>query len=159
MKSLFIVRHAKAEADAPGGDFARKLTERGEEDAKQTGKHIAKIMTPDLIVSSDAARALSTAKIIAKKTDHDGDLVEEHAIYEASVPDLVDVVRALPNSEKKVIIVGHNPGFEGLAYFLSKNREAMPRMSTATAVLIEFDIADWTEVDEETGSIAGSFTP
>jgi phosphohistidine phosphatase len=156
---LFIVRHAKAEADAPGGDFARRLTERGEDDAKQTGKHIADIMSPGLIVSSDAARALSTAKIIAKKTDYAGELVEDHAIYEASVPDLVEVVRALPKSEKKVIIVGHNPGFEGLAYFLAENREAIPRMSTATAVLIEFNITDWTEIDEETGRITGSFTP
>ena len=67
MKTLYIVRHAKAQEAQPGlADFDRKLTHRGEDQAEQVSKilhkHSAKI---DVILASPAARALATAQIIA----------------------------------------------------------------------------------------------
>lgn len=159
MKMLFVLRHAKAEPAASGSDFSRALTERGEEDAAHSGKHIAKIATPDLIVTSDAERALSTARIVAKKTEYNAEIVQNPAIYEARVEVLIDVVRTFPNSADIVVLVGHNPGLEGLVYALGENRESVPRLATATFVQMAFDVDDWSDVTDECGRIAGSYTP
>jgi phosphohistidine phosphatase len=160
MKMLFVLRHAKAEADSSNGDFSRKLTDRGEEDAKQTGKHIAKIVEkPDLIVSSDAARALQTAKIVSKATHYKDDIAEEHEIYEATVPSLMEVVRQLPSKADTVILVGHNPGLEGLVYTLAENREAASPLATATFVQLEANVDEWGDIEEGCARVAGSYTP
>src|SRR5215211_5701227 len=97
MKTLLVLRHGKAQPDAPRGDWSRDLTERGRRAAKTMGELIQeRIGRPDAIVSSDAHRAKQTAEIAAEAIGFDGQVVLEHAIYEAWLPDLIDVVRSLP---------------------------------------------------------------
>ena len=67
MKTLFLVRHAKSNRDDPAlADRDRPLAERGRKDAPEMGKRLARHdVKPDLIVSSPALRALTTAEIAA----------------------------------------------------------------------------------------------
>ena len=69
MKTLYLVRHAKSSWDDPTlADKARPLDARGKRDAPKVGKRLAKAgVKPDLILSSSAKRALTTARIIAKE--------------------------------------------------------------------------------------------
>ena len=63
MKKLTLVRHAKSSWKHNVIDFERPLKTRGENDAVLVANYIKdKLEKPDVIWSSDANRALSTAK-------------------------------------------------------------------------------------------------
>ena len=68
-KSLFLLRHAKA---INGGvlipDQDRPLSDSGVKDAKRLGSYLSKKSFDfDLILSSPAIRAITTAQIVANK--------------------------------------------------------------------------------------------
>ena len=65
MKTLFLIRHAKSSWEYTAlPDKDRPLNDRGKRDAPKMGKRLAKRdVTPDLILSSPARRALTTAEI------------------------------------------------------------------------------------------------
>ncbi|MGB4972019.1 MAG: histidine phosphatase family protein, partial [Cyclobacteriaceae bacterium] len=60
--TLYLVRHAKSSWENPDlSDFDRPLNERGRKDAPRMGKRIKeREITPDLMLSSPANRAIST---------------------------------------------------------------------------------------------------
>src|SRR5215216_6936657 len=93
MKSLLVLRHAKTQPDAPAGDHARELTERGHRNAEAMGAYIKSLTgTPDAIITSDATRALQTAEIVARAVDFTDPLTVEPRIYAADPNTLLAVV-------------------------------------------------------------------
>ena len=85
MKQLYLIRHAKSDWSNPDWtDFERPLNKRGLDNAPRMGEYL-KIhnVLPNIIYSSDANRALSTARIIAEKIGYPvNDIVKQHSIYE-----------------------------------------------------------------------------
>jgi phosphohistidine phosphatase SixA len=69
-------------------DKDRPLSDRGRRDVPKMGKRLAKRdVKPDLILSSPARRALTTAEIIAKKLDYKRkDIVADDRLYAGAVP-------------------------------------------------------------------------
>src|SRR5690606_6412988 len=67
MKTLFLVRHAKAVPPQPGlPDHDRTLNDRGRRDAPEMGRRIAQRgVLPNLMITSTAARARTTAQLLA----------------------------------------------------------------------------------------------
>ena len=72
MRTLLLVRHAKSSRDDPAlFDRERPLNERGKRDAPKMAKRLAKRdLQPDLILSSPAVRALTTAQLLSEKLDY-----------------------------------------------------------------------------------------
>ncbi|MCK5293309.1 MAG: histidine phosphatase family protein, partial [Arcobacteraceae bacterium] len=68
-KKLYIIRHAKSSwKDFTLDDFDRPLNKRGRLNAPFMGKILkGKNIIPDIILSSPALRAKTTAKIIANE--------------------------------------------------------------------------------------------
>ncbi|MDZ7649748.1 MAG: histidine phosphatase family protein [Cytophagales bacterium] len=68
MKTLYIIRHAKSCWDNLDlSDFERPLNDRGKKDAPRMGKRLKeRRVTPDVMLSSPATRALVTCQEIAK---------------------------------------------------------------------------------------------
>jgi phosphohistidine phosphatase len=160
MKTLLILRHAKTQPDAPQGDWARELKQRGHRDAAAIGAYLLpEVGTPNAIVTSDAQRARQTAEIIATELGFDRPLVIEPRIYSAAVEMLLDVVRQLPNEAETVILVGHNPGFEELAASLSGRDDDDVRLPTAAVARLEFDLPRWSDVRPGTGAWRGITSP
>ena len=146
MRELFLVRHAKSSWDDPGlSDFERPLNSRGKEDAPLMGEHLKELgIKPDLIISSPAKRAKKTAKILACKLGYPEDNIEwEESIYEASPQTLLYLVCNLPESAKRVMLIGHNPGFTTLANILGDI--TIENIPTAGVVGIAFDTAKWSD--------------
>ncbi|MCO6450267.1 MAG: histidine phosphatase family protein [Caldilineales bacterium] len=158
MKSLFIMRHAKSSWDSPNlPDFDRPLAGRGEKDAPRMGDFLAgRDLVPDLIVSSPALRAKTTAKRAAKAMGYDDEIVYDERIYAAGVQDLMAVVAGLPNEVESVMLVGHNPGFEELVEWLCG---AAARMPTAAIAYVAIDAENWFEVGENSGVLEWLITP
>ena len=69
MRRLTLVRHAKSDTSLPGQqDWDRVLDRRGQHDAPEMARRLrARKLKPDLILSSPAVRALSTASIMARE--------------------------------------------------------------------------------------------
>jgi phosphohistidine phosphatase len=160
MKTLLILRHAKTQSDAPAGDHARELTERGHRNAAAMGTYIHDLTgTPDAIITSDATRARQTAKIVATAVDFTEPLRVEPRIYAADLDTLLAVVRRIPDEVGSAMLVGHNPGFEELAQALAGNHDEEIRLPTSGLALLEFDVERWDEVRQGAGRLREVATP
>ena len=128
-------------------DRDRPLDDRGKQDAPMMGKRLAKRdVKPDLLVSSPAQRALTTAQLIAKELGYKRrNIVVDDRLYASSPDDLLAVIRALDKRLDRVMLVGHNPEFTHLAHQLSSEIIDMP---TSAVAEFSFDTKAWSDVGE-----------
>ena len=122
-KELLLLRHGKSDWNTDTTDFYRPLNKRGKRNAQQMGKWLdEQQLTPDLIISSPAIRALTTAEIACKAMSLPLHSIQpEKCIYEASLSDLRQLLLHIPDSIQRLLLVGHNPGFESLLSYLAPN--------------------------------------
>lgn len=146
------MRHAKSSWNDSGlSDFDRPLNDRGERAAPFMGRLMRrKGFLPDLIVSSPAKRARSTAEMVNDAGSFEADIVCDDDIYEASPRALREVVAGIEDTVWSVLLVGHNPGFEGFVRYLSGVLEPMP---TAALAVIDLDISSWSQINERSGEL------
>lgn len=158
MKELLLLRHAKSDWGDPGlADHERPLAPRGERDAPRLGAFlVANAVLPDLVVSSPAERARATAKRVLKAAGYSGDLRFDERIYLADAGSLLRVVHGLPDEAGRVMLVGHNPGFEDLAAALCGGSV---RMTTAALACIELADEQWATVQPGSGSLLWLVNP
>ncbi len=114
----------------------------------------AQRIIPDLIISSDAARARATAEAAAKAAGYAGDLVFEHALYLADPDAIVTVLNHLDDDVGTVMIVGHNPGLEDLIAQLTNDHYGMP---TAALVQLELPNERWRDLDLSIRATVGEY--
>lgn len=148
MKTLYLMRHAKSSWSFDDlGDQQRPLNDRGRDDAPLMGQALAKRdIRLDLLVSSPAVRAMSTAALVAQALEYPAENIAViDAIYEATVPDLLAVVRGLPDEADSVLLVGHNNTLTEFANLLSPSE--IPEMPTASIVCLKFSIDQWARTD------------
>ncbi|MEZ4685201.1 MAG: histidine phosphatase family protein [Bacteroidia bacterium] len=134
MKTLVLCRHAKSDWPLHVQDIDRPLKDRGEQDAKRLGKLLLKHdFMPDLICSSPANRAQSTAEIIKKRLGYQGNLRVDRSIYFQGAESLLNFIADLDDSHETVMIFGHNPTMEHLVAYLAdmKGNYEMPTCGMA----------------------------
>lgn len=156
MKTLILIRHAKSSWDDPDlDDFDRPLNARGMRDAPKMGKRLKeKGLAPDRVMSSPANRALTTAGLFAQAMQLPSGLIKkEKKLYHASADEMLALVRALPDEEDCIFLVGHNPGLTDFANEL-QTEEEINNIPTAGIVAIKFDLQHWKSVKAETGELA-----
>jgi phosphohistidine phosphatase len=144
VKQLILFRHAKSSWDDDVADVDRALAGRGERDAPRMGKRLkARHARPELIVSSHAVRAQSTAELVAKALGIKRKEIRiERALYLASPDDILGVVAAQNDSLSCVMLVGHNPGLTELVNRLLPGL-ALDNLPTSGAVAIDLSTATW----------------
>ena len=146
MKTLLLIRHAKSSwEDAALPDKDRPLDDRGKRDATKVGKRLAKRdLKPDLILSSPAKRALTTAEIIARKLDYKlKNMVVDDRLYAVGADDLLKVIHRLGDKLGCVMLFGHNPELTELAHRLSNEITQVPTCAVAE---FRFDAKSWSKV-------------
>ena len=154
MKHLLIIRHAKSDWGERGlEDFDRPLNERGQRNAPEMAKRlIQRNIIPELVVSSPALRAKSTAAYFAEIFGYgQDDIVEEPRIYEASASTLLQLINNWDNRYNSIALVGHNPGLTELAIKLSDFDD--PNIPTCGVALLEFPFDDWRMISAGTGEV------
>lgn len=152
MKRLYLVRHAKSSWDNPNfSDFDRPLNKRGKRDAPFMGKLLKKEnIKPDLIYSSPAMRAITTAQIFADELDYPKkQIVESLSIYESGIKELEEIVQKISEEHKSVLIFGHNPALTSFANHLGN--KFIDNIPTCSVVGIEFDVKSWKQVEHACG--------
>jgi phosphohistidine phosphatase len=145
MKTLFILRHAKSSwDDASLADFDRPLNKRGLEAALLVGETIRKNKFQiDSIICSPAKRAEQTAVLVKDTAQIETDIRFDDGIYEASPHRLLEIASELDDKIKSAMLVGHNPGLEGLLKMLTQEVEVMP---TAALAVVDLKIDSWKEI-------------
>lgn len=154
VKKLVIIRHAKSSWDNPLiDDFDRPLNERGKSDApimaKRLKDHKLKL-SPDLILSSPAKRAKSTAKKFAKVFDIDTKkIIKEPKLYHASEMVLLKFVKEIPENANVVFIFGHNPGLTFFIEYISD----LELDNLPTCGVVAFELKDWKRIGKEKAKV------
>jgi phosphohistidine phosphatase len=153
MKSLTLLRHAKSERDSPdGSDFARSLNERGRADAVRMGEEMRKLgLRHDLALASPAQRVVETLEGVGGLSPR-----FDERIYSASNKELLGIVQEVDDSIDRLILVGHNPGFERLAGQLTDGVLDVP---TGALVEIELAIDHWRDAGNGSGRLARFIRP
>jgi len=155
-KILYLVRHAKSSwGDDSLSDKERPLSVRGLKTAPEMGMRLRQQgHRPDLILSSPANRAYSTACLIAKELDIDVADIETHgSLYFAGVISMTTMLEKLDDHYQKVMIVGHNPAMTSLVNTLTDTSTV--NMPTCAIAVIGFDIGSWSELDSVDGNLLG----
>lgn len=159
MKTLLILRHGKSSwNNLRLADHDRPLKARGKRDAPRMGRLVREEeLTPDLIISSTAERALATAELAALACDYDGEIETTRDFYHGAPEDYLERLQTLPDGVGCVMVVGHNPGMEELITVLTGEEESFP---TAALAQVALSIERWTELDEATeGELVNLWRP
>jgi phosphohistidine phosphatase len=167
MKTLVLMRHAKsAWDDANMPDIERPLSPRGQKAAPLMGVRLKKAgYHPDVVLCSTAARARETLDLIADSLPKKTKVQHVKELYMAVPREMLTLVAKVPDSAETVMLIGHNPGMgsltgwlagDGDSELLSKIRRKFP---TAGIAVVTFDVARWTEVSGESGTLAAFLRP
>lgn len=118
MRELILLRHAHAEPSAPGqADIDRPLSATGLAEAEAAGRWLAEHgLVPDRVVCSPARRTRETLEAVLAAVGYVDQRLDER-IYEATPGTLADVADGHRDAQR-LLMVGHNPGFERLVALL-----------------------------------------
>lgn len=149
MKLLLLMRHAKSSwKNSKLPDKERPLTRRGEKDVPKMVELLEeKNLLPQVILTSTALRCRMTAYAILNHCPGEITFKALDALYMAERAGIVDVLITVDDQADRVMVIGHNPGLEGLLQGLSGAVESLP---TASIACIELPIQHWTELTRDT---------
>ncbi|MDO9709442.1 SixA phosphatase family protein [Paracraurococcus lichenis] len=120
MRQLLLLRHAKSSWDDPAlSDHARPLNARGRRAAAAIASAMRELgLTPDIVLVSSARRTLQTLEALTPFED--GALIEPmDALYLAPWRRLLELIQAVPETARSLLVIGHNPGLHELAMALA----------------------------------------
>lgn len=161
MKTILLMRHAKAEPAVPGrSDFDRPLAERGSDDARRVGRAIGKLgLVPDAIVASPALRAKQTAEVAAAAMGFGGNLRWDRELYDAFGEVWLVAIRALPAAAGSVLVVAHSPGIAEAAALLTGAPARALDVPTAGLIGLTQDVPRWKDLTEGAASLRWFLRP
>jgi phosphohistidine phosphatase len=153
-KRLILVRHGNSNRSiSPGSDYTRTLSQTGIEEAQEMAFRAKnrKFIT-NVIVSSPAIRAISTARIFAGIWGADiQNIITQDSIYESTIKSLLQTVNTLDEDADTVAIFGHNPEISDFAEYLTGS--GFYQMPTCGLAVIDFKFETWKHISSNTGSM------
>lgn len=167
MLTLSLLRHAKSNWDDPSlKDFDRPLAKRGENAAPRMGAYMAaEGLAPELILCSPAVRARQTLDLVLPRIAGGPTVVYEDGFYLAAPSVMLARVRRIEAKVRHAMIVGHDPGMQGLALELAGTGEAellqalAVKFPTGGLAVIRFKARDWSKVGPAKGRLERFVTP
>jgi phosphohistidine phosphatase len=157
MGLLMIMRHGKSDwKTGATTDHERPLNTRGVAAATRMGEVLTEAgLIPDRVIASSATRATSTAQLAARAGGWNADVETTDRLYGASPDAVVKVIKSVPNSVGRLLVVGHEPTSSGL---IGELTGAMVQVKTATVTALAV-ADDWDEVDQWRAEIVAVLQP
>jgi len=143
MQQLMILRHAKAVPWTPAAeDFPRKLTPAGRQHAHRLARWICdNLELPQTILCSPSQRTRETlAPLLSLAPGLEAVTHFVPQIYNATASTLESLLDSAFAETDRVLIVGHNPGFESLTgdVIHPRHYDEFTRLATGTLAVVEF---------------------
>ena len=141
-KSLYIIRHAKAEIPTfDKNDFDRDLLPKGIDLAtllaQKVRDHLPTNLEKTLVISSTANRAMQTTKIFCEILGYPvNSIVWEPKVYEAHYLFLMKRLNDIRDKFDHVLLFGHNPGLSELVAYTT---DQYIDLKTAHAACLELE--------------------
>ena len=133
-RTLVLVRHGKSSWDYDVDDHERPLSNRGRRDAEALGRLLSqRSLHPDLVLCSDATRTKQTWDYAKAGGAGAGAIDYLRDIYHAWVPELLAMIRGVPDDIHTLLVLGHAPGIPDLVEHLC----------------VRTDSSDWTQMDNK----------
>ncbi len=108
-------------------------------------------ISPDLVLASCSLRTQETADGLADKMEYEGPRHYLQELYLAKPETLKETLMLEDNSYNSILVVSHNPQVTDLANMLTA--EHISKIPTLGIVAINFDIDEWSELDDVQGEI------
>lgn len=153
-RRLILMRHASAAAGG-GRDFDRRLTPRGQQEARQVGERLrAAGFAPDRVRSSSALRCCETwlgvAEGLAAQAPRGSAVTLDDSLYDASTSALLAAIRDEAKAST-LLVLAHNPGISLLALELGRRDVAdadrlREGFSPASFAVFDFD-GEWRDLE------------
>lgn len=143
-RELWLMRPGKAVPASAQADHWRPLKAVGRRSAQRVGAWMELFdLKPDLVLSSPATRATAAASKACKVMGISPDGISQEAkLYDGDLEDLLAIIRALPASYQKVLLVGHKKQLQqALRWFSAQPK----KMSRGMLVRLSFD-QPWHEL-------------
>ena len=159
-KILFLVRHAKSSwKDASLADIDRPLNKRGKRNAPLMAEWlVSQAERPEVILSSPANRALTTARAMAEALGQGpDDVLVDQDIYFTGTHGMLRALERVEDRFQRVMMVGHNPVMTRLLNQLTGGD--VWNMPTCAIAIIAFDMDSWGLVDCTAGELLAYQTP
>ncbi len=164
-RQLFLLRHAKSAWPDGVEDHERPLAPRGVNAAPLTARHMRQqSLTPEFAFVSTALRTQETWALVRSYFPECAMRLEP-LIYEASAPNLLQVIQSADNQVQRLMLVGHNPGLETLARQLigTDKGDALTTMQkkfpTAALAVLALDIEKWADASPGIATLEHFVTP
>jgi phosphohistidine phosphatase len=159
LRHLLLLRHGKSDWSADfRADRERPLAPRGVKAAKRMGRFLTAIeRMPDVVVSSPATRARTTAELAAEAGDWECGIEIQEDLYGAGSRAVVEVVRQLGTRGETVLIAGHEPVWSDLVGRLSGGSHV--RFPTAALACLSLQAPSWMDLDWGRATLQWLVTP
>jgi len=113
---------------------------------------------PDLMLVSKARRCKETAAHLVEQLALSSDIIScKEGVYEASTPELIQLINQIPERHERVLLVGHNPSLANLVKYISGDPIGL--FATAGLVRMTFEVGLWAEISGQTGYLLDYLSP
>ncbi len=160
MKTLYLLRHAKAAADSPAGDAGRTLAKRGRKAAAAMAALLGGLdPVPELVLCSPAVRTRETLDLVLPALRPSPRVAYEEELYLAEPEALLRRLRHLPNEAGSVLLVGHNPGLQELGARLAADPGRLAQEFPTGALAVLRVTKEWADLRWHGAKLALYRTP
>jgi phosphohistidine phosphatase len=164
-RTLVLIRHAKSSWDYDVDDHERPLSARGRRDAEALGRLLSqRSLRPDLLFCSTATRTRQTWEYAMAGGASAGEVRYLHEIYNAWVPELVAMIRDVPDQIHTLLVLGHAPGIPDLVEHVcvrtdSSDWTRMVSKFPTSALAVVNVPGPWAELGKDRAELASFVVP
>lgn len=159
MKRLIFIRHSNAESGSfEMSDFERRLTPKGIKRAQRQANELkSKAIVPNLIITSNAARAIETTNIFHDIIGEGCKVQEVPFLYDDfTTSDFFNLINSIDESYSTVLLIGHNPTISDMISKFDFDFSISLRPCEIVIISIE-DL--WKTVEVDGGNIVDIISP
>ena len=129
-RTVILLRHGKSSwSDSTLADIDRPLAPRGKRASRKVAKYMRrKRIQPALVLCSPSLRTRQTLEAVESSLGKRCTVEVVPQLYAASEQELLERLRALPESVRSVMLIGHNPGLHNLALVLASRGADLPQL-------------------------------
>ncbi|MCW3050507.1 MAG: phosphohistidine phosphatase [Solirubrobacterales bacterium] len=133
-RQLWLLRHGEAEPHDSAPDAERRLTPRGERQARTAGRALAALgLEFQMVFTSPKVRARDTARLACEALA--AEPIEHEKLAEGfDASDALELMAAA-GDDRRILLVGHEPDFSQVVHDLTGGRIALKKGGVAAIAL------------------------